>query len=44
MQRTPQAKAASMSSDQDGRHAGRIMALSMGILFSLIFLLHAFGS
>ena len=31
----------SMRSDHDGRHAARIVALSMGILFGLIFALHA---
>jgi hypothetical protein len=30
-----------LSADEDGRRAARIVALSMGILFSLIFALHA---
>jgi hypothetical protein len=30
-----------MSLDQDGRHAARIVALAMGILFTVIFVLNA---
>lgn len=31
------------SRDQDGRQAARVVAVSMSILFGLIFVLHAFS-
>jgi hypothetical protein len=36
--------AVSRGADEDGRRAARIVALTMGLLFSLIFVLHAMSS
>jgi hypothetical protein len=36
--------AISLKRDEDGRDAARIVALSMGILFTLLFALQAFSS
>ena len=36
--------AVSRGADEDGRRAARILALTMGLLFSLIFVLHAMSS
>lgn len=39
-----QVMAAGPSPDRDGRHAARVLALGMGILFSVMLLLNALAS